>query len=368
MGGRICIALVVMSPFPAVFYWPGWVSVPVSAALQLAALLPAAVWIFWLLVKRALGGNLDARLLLVPTLLDIGFYVADNLAILLAQAGWTRWPRVLELPLPLPPFTMQPGILLHLFFLLAMLVFLILRFTRARRREVWLAGEFEAARQVQQVLLPDQQDQCPGFVVESIYQPADQVGGDFFQQISDGQCGMLIVIGDVSGKGLPAAMLVSVLVGAIRAEAAHGTNPAAILHSLNERMMGRTTGGFATCLAAHISAGGLLTLANAGHLPPYLNGQEIAISGSLPLGIAADSQYECTSISLAPGDRLTFVSDGVVEAQSKSRELFGFERTRDLSREPASRIAEAAREFGQSDDITVVTVEFVGQPLAAIAD
>jgi stage II sporulation SpoE-like protein len=370
--GRIFLFLVAFSPLPVVFYWPGWASPAEGAIIQLLCLLPAAVWIFWLLSKRALAGNRDAQLLLLPTLLDVGFYVADNVAIVLDQIGWTRMPHVLKVPLPLPPFTMQAGILLHLAFLLAMLVFLILRFTRARRREVWLAGEFEAARQVQLVLLPDQQDECPGFKVESIYQPADRVGGDFFQQIADAQGGILIVVGDVSGKGLPAAMLVSVLVGAIRAEAAHGTDPATVLRSLNDRLMGRGHSGFTTCLAAHITSEGLLTLANAGHLPPYLNGEEVGIPGALPLGLILNADYEITTVQLAPGDRLTFVSDGVVEAQSnisakpsrgqqKGDELFGFERTRAISRQPAAVIAEAARVFGQSDDITVVTVDFSAQ-------
>lgn len=259
---------------------------------------------------------------------------------------------------------MHTGILLHLIFLLAMVVFLVLRFTRARRHEAWLNGEFEAARQIQQVLLPDKLDQCAGFTVECIYQPADQVGGDFFQQIADGQGGMLLVVGDVSGKGLPAAMLVSVLVGVIRAEAAHGTDPAALLCSLNDHLISRSHSGFTTCLAAHISAIGQLRVANAGHLPPYLNGEEIGIPGSLPLGILAGQRYETTFIKMSPGDRLTFVSDGVVEAQTQSKsnhgELFGFDRTRTLSRQPAAHIAEAARAFGQLDDITVVTVEFSG--------
>ena len=369
--GRIFLVLVVLSPIANVSYWPGWTSAPVGAIIQLVMLLPASVWIFWLLGKRALSGNLDARLLLVPTLLDLGFYVADNVAIVLAQVGWSRAPRILDVPISLPPFTMRPGVLLHLVFLLAMCVFLILRFTRARRREVWLAGEFEAARQIQQVLLPDQQDQCPGFTVECVYQPAEQVGGDFFQQIGDGRDGMSIVVGDVSGKGLPAAMLVSVLVGAIRAEAAHGADPAALLRSLNDRTIGRSHGGFTTCLAAHIASDGLLTLANAGHLPPYLNGEEIVVPGALPLGIIANADYGCTAIQLTPGDRLTFVSDGVIEARSKStsrsQELFGFERTRAISRQPASVIAEAARVFGQNDDITVVTVEFCGASVPAAA-
>jgi hypothetical protein len=364
LAGRICLVLAAFSPLPAISYWPGWFSAPASATIQLLCLLPAVVWILFALVDRAWRGNLDARLLLLPTLLDMGYYLADNVAIVLNQAGWTRFPRIFEVPLPLPPFTVQTGILLHLFFLLALLVFLIRRFTLARRQEERLAGEFEAARQVQQVLLPDELDQCPGFTVECIYQPADQVGGDFFQQIADGQSGMLIVVGDVSGKGLPAAMLVSVLVGAIRAEAAHGTDPAILLASLNTRMMGRANGGFTTCLAAYLTADGLLTIANAGHLPPYLNGQELDVPGSLPLGLLAHANYECISAQLAPGDRLTFVSDGVVEAQSKSGELFGFDRTRDLSRQTAGRIAQAAHAFGQLDDITVVTVEFSGTPIS----
>ena len=362
--GRICLALIAVSPFPAVFYWPGWFSAPASAATQMVCLLPAELWILYVLFDRAVRGNLDARLLIVPALLDLGYFMADNLAIVLAQAGWTSMPRALEVPLPLPPFTMQTGILFHLFFVLAMLVFLIRRFTLARRQEERMAGEFEAARQVQQVLLPDLLDQCPGFKVECVYQPAEQVGGDFFQQIGDCHGGMTIVVGDVSGKGLPAAMMVSVLVGAIRAEAAHGADPASLLASLNDRTMGRSQGGFTTCLTMHITPEGLVTLANAGHLPPYLNGREIAMPGSLPLGIVAGARYERITLKLAPGDRLTFVSDGVVEAQSKSGELFGFDRTRDISHHSAPSIANAARAFGQHDDITVVTLEFSGAAVA----
>src|ERR1017187_3066438 len=128
------------------------------------------------------------------------------------------------------------------------------------------------------------------------------------QQIGDCHGGMTIVVGDVSGKGLPAAMMVSVLVGAIRAEAAHGADPASLLASLNDRTMGRSQGGFTTCLTMHITPEGLVTLANAGHLPPYLNGREIAMPGSLPLGIVAGARYDSITIALAPGDRLTFVS------------------------------------------------------------
>ena len=369
--GRIFLALAAFSPIPAVLYWPGWLDGAASSAVQICCLIPAIAWILYVLIARSLTGNLDARLLLIPTLLDLGFYLADNVAIVLGQAGWIKNPYILSsTPIPIPPFSMRPGILFHLVFLLALLVFLIRRFSMARRKEEHMAGELEAARQVQQILMPEQLDQCPGFNVESIYQPAEQVGGDFYQQIALTQGGMLIVVGDVSGTGLPAAMMVSVLVGAIRAEAAHSPDPTGMLASLNERMMGRSSGGFTTCLAAHLTADGLLTMANAGHLPPYLNGVEIEIPGSLPLGILPRADYESTTVLLQPGDRLTFVSDGVVEAQSKphaksqSTALFGFDRTRQLSLRPAAEIADAARLFGQTDDITVVTVEFSGIPAA----
>jgi hypothetical protein len=365
--GRVCLALVVISPFPAIFYWPGWATPATSATIQLLCLLPAAAWIFFVLGKRALSGNLDARLLLFPTLLDLGFYVADNVAIVLNQAGLTRLPRILEQPLPLPPFTMQTGVFLHIFFLLAMLVFLIRRFALARQQEEKIALEREAGRQIQLILLPDQLDQSRYFTVECAYCPAEQVGGDFFQQISDDDGGMTIVIGDVSGKGLMAATMVSLLVGAIRAEASHGANPATLLASLNERMMGRSRGGFTTCLAARFSSTGLMTVANAGHLPPYLNGNEIDIPGALPLGILGGAEYESTTIQLAPGDCITFVTDGVPEAQTKAGELFGFERTREVSTQPADRIAHAACVFGQSDDVTVVTAEFMGAEVPAPA-
>jgi serine phosphatase RsbU (regulator of sigma subunit) len=248
-----------------------------------------------------------------------------------------------------------------------MLVFLIRRFALARQQEEKIALEREAGRQIQLILLPDQLDQSKYFTVECAYCPAEQVGGDFFQQIADDDGGMTIVIGDVSGKGLMAATMVSLLVGAIRAEASHGANPATLLAALNERMMGRSRGGFTTCLAARFSSTGLMTVANAGHLHPYLNGEEIELPGALPLGILGGADYESTTIQLTPGDCITFVTDGVPEAQTKAGELFGFDRTREVSTLQADRIAHAACMFGQSDDVTVVTAEFTGARIPAVA-
>lgn len=225
------------------------------------------------------------------------------------------------------------------------------------RKQALLEGELAAAREVQQVILPERVEAVPGFNVESVYQPARQVGGDFFQVLPAGQGGLLVVVGDVAGKGLPAAMLVSVLIGAIRGVAEYTKDPVEILGRLNERLIGRTQGGFSTALAARIAADGSVEIANAGHLSPYLDGQEVELHGALPLGVVKSAAYQVTRFHLPQGSRLTFYSDGVVEAQNAKGELFGFERGKAISTQPAAAIVEAAMQFGQEDDITVVTIE-----------
>jgi len=156
---------------------------------------------------------------------------------------------------------------------------------------------------------------------------------------------------------------VSVLVGAIRTAAAYSQAPEEVLAQLNERLIGRTRGGFSTALATHVTADGWVTVANAGHLSPYLDGVEVELPGALPLGIVRGAGYEISQFHLAQGSRLTFYSDGVVEAQNQKGELFGFERGAAISTQTAAAIVEAAAQFGQSDDITVVAI----QRVAAIA-
>jgi serine phosphatase RsbU (regulator of sigma subunit) len=131
-------------------------------------------------------------------------------------------------------------------------------------------------------------------------------------------------------------------------------SPAKILESLNRVLTGSES--FTTCQAAWFGANGELVLANAGHLPPYLNSQEITLPGSLPLGVLVEIIYEEARFFLHPGDRILLLSDGVVEARHANGELFGFDRVRMFSQEPAANLAEAAKSFGQQDDITVLTV------------
>jgi hypothetical protein len=231
------------------------------------------------------------------------------------------------------------------------------RHIRVNTEKATLEAEMAAASEVQQVILPRQGESFPGYLVESIYQPAQQVGGDFFQVLQAGNRGLLLVIGDVAGKGLPAAMLVAMLIGAIRATAEDTHDPVVMLRRLHGRLIGRNYHGFTTALAAHISEDGTVTIANAGHLSPYLDGREVPLPGALPLGVESGGEYEATSFELQPGSRLTFYSDGVVEAQNQEGEMLGFERARAISGQSAAAIAATAVQFGQADDITVVTIK-----------
>lgn len=242
--------------------------------------------------------------------------------------------------------------------LLIITVLLLRRYLNGQReREQWKL-EIEQAKTVQQVLIPQALPVVPSLTLESEYRPAQQVGGDFFQIIEQKDGSLVIVLGDVSGKGLRAAMLVSLMVGAIRMAVEALREPMPILEALNRRLCGRMEGHFATCLVARIAPDGHVTIANAGHLPPYLNSNEVAIAGSLPLGIVEDTKFELAHFTLRPGDKLTLLTDGVLEAMNANRELFGFARVDAAMRGgkcPAD-IAAEAQAFGQLDDITVVRV------------
>ena len=231
------------------------------------------------------------------------------------------------------------------------------RHFRLATEKAMLDSEMQAARVVQQLILPQSNETFAGFHVDSVYTPAQQVGGDFFQILSDGAGGILIVIGDVAGKGLSAAMLVSMLVGIVRATAEETHDPARILRKLHDRLLGSAGEGFSTALAAHIAQNGFVTIANAGHLSPYLDGKEIELPGALPLGVSAGGDYQSVTFALPPGSRLTFYTDGVVEARNQAGELFGFDRAQAISVSTAAAATKAAVDFGQEDDITVATIE-----------
>jgi hypothetical protein len=342
----------------ATIFFPAPLSMQLIGNLPFVILLSVIIPI--VLAVHLRRGNREAGILLIPVILFSLFIYAQVALNTMFQFPASRpeaihWINLIN-RYPSGPFDVSLDHVSGILSSLSLAIIMLLRSTRMSRRQAILEGELAAAQQVQQLLLPEQTETVPGFSVETVYEPAQQVGGDFFQVLPAGEGGLLMVVGDVAGKGLPAAMLVSVLVGAVRATADYTHSPAALLSSLNERLVGRGGGSFSTALAAHIAANGTVTIANAGHLSPYLDGREVELPGALPLGVMSGAQYETTQFHLAAGSRLTFYSDGVIEAQNQKGELFGFERGRQLSMQPASMIVEAAKEFGQEDDITVVTI------------
>ena len=337
-----------------------WSSVGVAGMGQAVCALALSLWVFDLLMRRAKEGLPDARLLLAPVLISAALNPLAEALWAAFQLGWlpaSYWP----FDLFTRPFPVSADDAVEALFLVAMLAILSNRFLRSQREERRMISELEAARTVQSLLVPATAQNTPGFAVESVYVPAQEVGGDFFhiQHADDGS--LLIVIGDVSGKGLKAAMTVSAIVGALRNE--RERRPAEVLRSLNRVLHGQVS-GFVTCAVAFIAADGALTIANAGQLSPYRNGKELALFNGLPLGITANTSYEETHFKLAPGDRLTFISDGVVEAANGRRELYGFDRAGQISTQSAEEIARAAQRWGQEDDITVLTVARVAPAVA----
>ena len=341
-------ALMFISGYPLPIYEANaWISV---------LAMPAYLWILLTVFVKAWRNVADARLLLAPAVLQVTatlLYEIHRVMFFfgLQVANWDapfsplRWP-----------FPIQQTQAADLLFLLAVLGILIGRFTRTRSQEESYAREFADAREVQQYLIPAHLPPTPGLMVESEYLPAREVGGDFFQVLPDSTDGsVLVVLGDVAGKGLQAGMLATLIVGAIRVAASFTSDPEKILALLNERLQGR---GLVTCLALLIKRGGEAVLANAGHLPPYLNGNEMQMEGALPLGAIPGIEFPLIHFQLAVGDTLMLMSDGVVEAQDADGALFGFERIGQLLREKitAAGLAAAAQSFGQEDDITVLTV------------
>ena len=327
--------------------------------LSLAWIVGWFLFIFITLIVAALKRNYEAGLFLIPLIFNIvGFVEPIVTSIVSDETGKAfRSPLTLQagpVPIHFAAFGDFTGILV-------IVIIIFFRFLRVQRDQERVSNELAAARTVQELLIPQEKLSTPGFEVDSIYDPANEVGGDFFHVQTVSGEGLIVVIGDVAGKGLKAAMNVSLLMGALRRT--QERSPARILESLNRVLTG--TDSFTTCQAVWFGGNGELVIANAGHLPPYLNSQEISLPGGLPLGVLADISYDEVRFYLHPGDRILLLSDGVVEARQPSGELFGFDRVRHFSQQSAFYLAEAAKIFGQQDDITVLTIRRQAEVLAA---
>jgi hypothetical protein len=365
-GWRTCEVLLLITMIPAYLACAGMF--PTSAYWLIEAGLSFLVGFGLpvLLLVQFRKGNREAGLLILPSLLPAAAVALNDIGTAVQPFGFDRLANFLETIISVGRVQFSIGgfrgrvqinwiDIADIGFLLAIGAVLLFRFNRVSREQARGAAEFEAAQRVQSLLMRRVQSTSAGLRMEVVYRPAQEVGGDFFHTVQIGGS-TRIVIGDVSGKGMGAAMLVSVLLGALDAIAE--SSPAAVLHELNGIMLARQKGGFATCLCAVVAPDGALTLANAGHLAPYLRGQEIPVESGLPLGIAPDVAYSETRIAVAPADQLTLLSDGVVEARNAAGELFGFDRTCGLSTSSAEEMVLAAQQHGQEDDITVLTLTF----------
>jgi serine phosphatase RsbU (regulator of sigma subunit) len=233
--------------------------------------------------------------------------------------------------------------------------------------------ELRVAQLIQQRFLPREPPDLPGWQIAALYRPARAVGGDFYDFIPlpDGKIG--IVVGDVTDKGVPAALVMATTHGILRAEAPRLIAPRRVLERANDLLLGETFEHmFATCLYAVLDpASGDLRFANAGHNLPYLRGTDGAVelrATGMPLGLLPGMRYDETSVTVAPGDDLLLYSDGLTEAHGPDREMFGFPRLAKLVSDRAGEeglidrlLGELARFTGpgweQEDDITLVTLQ-----------
>lgn len=335
------------------FGYHSWWWILATGAIWIGALVWMIGWsafTFTTLIMATLRKNFEAGLLLIPLLLTIVGIMDPILSGSLNS--WSGQTYHSPLTLQAGPIPIHFSSFADFAGLLSIVLIIFVRFLRVQHDQERAASELAAARSVQELMISKEQQHTPGFEVDSVYNPATEVGGDFFHVESTGDGGLLVVLGDVAGKGLQAAMRVSMIMGALRHT--EERSPAKILHSLNRVLAGNES--LTTCQAVLLRPDGEVVMANAGHLPPYLNSQEVTLPGGLPLGILPDAAYEEVQLYLHPGDRLLLLSDGVVEARKPTGELFGFERVHNLSNQSAFYIADAAKEFGQEDDITVLTV------------
>jgi serine phosphatase RsbU (regulator of sigma subunit)/predicted ester cyclase len=221
--------------------------------------------------------------------------------------------------------------------------------------------ELRVARSIQQASLPENVPKLEGWQVTPYYRPAREVGGDFydFHHLSKGRLGM--VVGDATGKGVPAALVMSTTCGMLQlaARALGSPFPGEVLAQVNEALLARIPQNmFVTCFYAILDLNGAsLTYANAGHDLPYLhrNGdaEELRARG-MPLGLMPQMSYEEKEVMLDAGESVLFYSDGLVEAHDPRGEMFGFPRLREL-----------VAEYGKEDSLEGFLMEelysFVGE-------
>jgi serine phosphatase RsbU (regulator of sigma subunit)/anti-sigma regulatory factor (Ser/Thr protein kinase) len=245
----------------------------------------------------------------------------------------------------------------------------------ARTRER-IEQELRIARIIQQTLLPQELPQLDGWQLGAYYQPARAVGGDFydFLHFEDGRLGL--VIGDVTDKGVPAALVMATTRSMLRTAAEHGISPGKVLERANNLLYPDIPPKmFVTCLYAILDpSNGRLQYANAGHDLPYVSHDGLATelrATGMPLGLMPDMRYEEKEVYMAAGDTLLLYSDGLVEAHNPERDMFSFPRLMSLVGQYGNTgalieyLLNELRSFTgigweQEDDVTLVTLQHTG--------
>jgi steroid delta-isomerase-like uncharacterized protein len=247
-------------------------------------------------------------------------------------------------------------------------------FDQLRLMRQSIAQELRVARSIQEASLPKEVPTLEGWEISPRYQPAREVGGDFydFHFLSEGRLG--VVVGDATGKGVPAALVMSTTCGMLQvtAGALDSSSPGEVLEQVNETLLARIPQNmFVTCFYAVLEPeSGTLRYANAGHDLPYLhrdgNAEELRARG-MPLGLMPKMGYEQKEIVLNSGEAALLYSDGLVEAHDPKGEMFGFPRLRALVAEHGedSSLEDSLLEelhtfvgagWEQEDDITLLTL------------
>jgi serine phosphatase RsbU (regulator of sigma subunit) len=245
-----------------------------------------------------------------------------------------------------------------------------------------LVKDMEFARTVQESFLPQQAPDVQSYRFSAHYTPALEVGGDFYDFIYLDLNRTGIVIGDVSGKGVPAALYMAKLGSDMRTLAFTESVPAEALMKLNDLLAGRSRRGmFATLLYIELDATtGIMTLSNAGHLPPIIKKADgslvkLETAGGAPLGMLPGMKLFQEEATLGPGDTVVLYTDGIVEAMNAKEELYGFERFEKLIKKSGSGpgvlkdaiIGDVNRFTGlspQHDDMTLVCFGAEAQDMA----
>jgi sigma-B regulation protein RsbU (phosphoserine phosphatase) len=206
-----------------------------------------------------------------------------------------------------------------------------------------LVKDMEFARTVQESFLPQKAPEISSYKFSAHYTPAQEVGGDFYDFIYFDRERTGVVIGDVSGKGVPAALYMAKLGSDLRTLAFTEKDPASTLGKLNSLLAERSRRGmFATLLYLELESGSRkLTISNAGHLPPLIKKSDntitkLATAGGSPLGILPGMEFGQETAALEPGDTVILYTDGIIEAMNAKEELYGYERFEALIRKSAS--------------------------------